>query len=121
LNVCHNFGHNVKYSFLTIYNIYVIKETVVGRTTRQKLKYLGHVMKGNNLEKSVMTGMGEGARGRGHPKMRWLDEVIGSTKLSLFYLRDAVDDRTGWRRYVMGVTRDRNLTAQGKNLCRNDD
>jgi len=27
----------------------------------------------------------------GPPKMRWLDEVIGSTKLSLFDLRNAVD------------------------------
>jgi len=64
-------------------------------------------LRGNSLEKSVMTGMGEGAKGRGRPKMRWLDEVIGSTNLSLFNLRNAVDDRTRWRRYVMGVTRDR--------------
>jgi len=40
-----------------------------------------------------MTGMGEGARVRGRPKMRWLAEVTGSTKLSLFDLRNAVDDR----------------------------
>jgi len=40
----------------------------------------------------VMTGMGECARGRGRPKMRWLDDVIGRTNLSLFDLRNAVDD-----------------------------
>jgi len=44
------------------------------------------------FKKSVMTGMGEGARGRGRPKMRWLDDVIGRTNLSLFDLRNAVDD-----------------------------
>jgi len=46
------------------------EETLVGRTTRQKLIYFRHVMRGNSLEKSVMTGVGEGARGRGLPKMR---------------------------------------------------
>jgi len=82
------------------------EETLVGGTKRQKLMYFGHAMRRNSLEKSVMTGMFEGARGRGGLKMRWLDEVIGSTKLSLFDLRNAVDDRTLWRTYVMGVTRD---------------
>jgi len=47
------------------------EETLVGRTTRQKLMYFGHVMRGNSLEKSEMTGMGEGARRRGSPR----DEV----------------------------------------------
>jgi len=82
------------------------EESLVGRTIRQKIMYFGHVMRGNSLEQSVMSEMGEGARGRGRPKMRWLDEVIGSTELSLFDLRNSVDYITGWRRYVMGVTRD---------------
>jgi len=37
------------------------KERLVERTTRQKLMYFGHIMRGNSLEKSVMTGMDEGA------------------------------------------------------------
>jgi len=66
--------------------------------------YFGHVMRVNSLEKSVMTGMGVGARGRGHPKMRWLDEVIGSTKLSLYDLRSAVDDmQDGVERICHGI------------------
>jgi len=76
--------------------------------------YFGHVMKGNSLEKSMITGMSEGSRRKGRPKTRWFDKVIGSTKLSLLYLRSAVKDRTGWRKYVMGVTRSRypsNLTT----------
>jgi len=52
-----------------------------------------------------MTGMCESDRGRGHPKTRGIDVVIGSTKLSLFDLCRDVDDRMGWRGYVMGVTR----------------
>jgi hypothetical protein len=81
--------------------------TLAEKTLRQKLVYFGHVMRGNSLEKSVMTGMGEGARGRGRPRTRWMDEVTGSTKLSLGDLRTAVDDRLGWRRFVMTVTRGR--------------
>jgi len=83
------------------------EETLFGRTTRQKLIYFCHIMRGSSLEKSVVTGIVEGARERGRPNIRWLDEVIGSTKLSLSDLRNPVDDRTQWTRCVMGVTRDR--------------
>jgi len=62
--------------------------------------YFGHVMRGKSLKKLVITGMGDGARGRGRPKMRWLEEVMRITNLSLLDLRNAVDDITGWRRYV---------------------
>jgi len=66
-------------------------------------RMFGHVMRENSLDKSVMTGMGEAPEGgRGRPKTKWLDEVIGSTKLSLHDLRNAGDDRKGWRRLCHG-------------------
>jgi hypothetical protein len=74
---------------------------------KQKLSYFGHVMRSDGLEKSIMTGMGEGARGRGRPRTRWLDEVQKSTGLSLQELKEATRDRDGWRRLVLDVTRSR--------------
>ena len=81
--------------------------TLAEKALRQKLVFFGHVMRGSNLEKSVMVGMGEGARGRGRPRARWMDEVTQTTSLSLAELGRAVEDRTGWRRCVMEVTRGR--------------
>ena len=78
--------------------------------TRQKLKYFGHVMRSEGLEKSVMMGMGDGARGRGRPRTRWLDEIKECTGLSLQELKEAAQDRDGWRGKVMGVTRGRQAT-----------
>ena len=78
--------------------------------TREKLKYFGHVMRSDRLEKSVMMGMGDGARGRGRSKTRWLDEIKECTGLSLQELQDAAQDRDGWRGKIMDVTRGRQAT-----------
>jgi len=45
---------------------------------KQKLSYFGHVIRGNSLEKSILLGMASGARGRGRPRRRWLNEVVGN-------------------------------------------
>ena len=40
---------------------------------KQQLSYFGHIMqRENSLEKSIMLGMGGGARKRGRPRARWL-------------------------------------------------
>ena len=64
-----------------------------GRIIKQKLSYFGHVMRANGLEKSIMLGMGEGQRGRGRPRTRWLDEIQSTTGLNLHQLSEAVQDR----------------------------
>jgi ribosomal protein L7/L12 len=73
----------------------------------RKLKYFGHVMRGDGLEKAVMMGMGGGKRERGRPKIRWLDEIKELTGLSLQELKEAVRDREKWRNIVRTVTRGR--------------
>jgi len=45
-----------------------------------------------------MLGMGCGSRSRGHPRRRWLDEVVEVTGLSLQHLKEAARDRNRWRR-----------------------
>jgi hypothetical protein len=75
---------------------------------KQKLKYFGHVMRGDGLEKAVMIGMGGGKRGRGRPRMRWLDEIKQLTGLSLQELKEKVRDREAWRSIIMTATEGRN-------------
>ena len=38
---------------------------------RQKLKYVGHVSRHNDLEKTIMQGMVAGKRSRGKPRQIW--------------------------------------------------
>ena len=51
---------------------------------KQQLSYFGHIMRSeNSLEKSMMLGMGGGARKRGRPRARWLDDIKAITNCTL--------------------------------------
>ena len=75
---------------------------------KQQLSYFGHIMRReNSLEKSVMLGMGGGARKRGRPRARWLDDIKAVTNCTLTELCGLTRDRDTWRNMVMGITRSR--------------
>jgi hypothetical protein len=84
-----------------------IENNLTDRLCKQKLTYFGHVMRGNGLEKTIVMGMGEGARGRGRPRTRWMDEIRSLMGMTIQELKEAVWDRKQWRRKVMDVTRGR--------------
>ena len=66
-----------------------------------KLQYFGHLMwRADSLEKTLMLGKTEGGRRRGQQRMKWLDGIIGLSKL-----QEVVMDREAWRAAVHGVTK----------------
>ena len=73
---------------------------------KQQLSYFGHIMRSeNSLEKSMMLGMGGGARKRGRPRARWLDDIKAITNCTLNELCGLTRDRDACREMVMEVTR----------------
>ena len=74
---------------------------------KQKLTFFGHIIRAQGLEAEVMLGMGNGARSRGRPRRRWIDEIVDVTGIALSKLTRIARDRDGWRRLVIVVTRGR--------------
>ena len=71
-----------------------------------KLQYVGHLMRTDSLDKTLILGKTEGRR-RGQQRIRWLEDNFDSMKVSLSKLWETVKDRRASCAAVLGVTKSR--------------
>jgi hypothetical protein len=71
------------------------RERLLSKIQRGIIKFFGHIIRQDGLEKLVIHGKVDGKRKRGRSLSRYIDQIAGLTGLSIYNLVQ-VEDREGW-------------------------
>ncbi len=80
-----------------IFEMAGVNRSLILTIKKRQLRYFGHVVRHDSLQKTIMTGKIAGKRDRGRQRRKWTDgiaEWMGLAKQDIFH---AAHDREGWR------------------------
>ena len=77
-----------------------LERELMGKLSRMKLQYFGHVTRGSagNLALTVLEGSIDGLRHQGRPKRQWMDDIEEWSDCSYIQLKEMSQDKEQWRR-----------------------
>jgi hypothetical protein len=77
-------------------------EDIVRFIKSQRIRWLGHVerMEDNAMPKRMLKGKLYSKRGKGRPRMRWLDDLESDLKMIMKGWKEKMKDRKQWRLVV---------------------
>ena len=86
------------------------KRKLVNFIKKRKLSFIGHACRSKcSLMKDIMQGKVEGKRGRGRPRMQYIDNAKSWTGKSASEIFETTVDRDGWRETVGEAVRAANV------------
>ena len=84
-----------------------VRRELYGNIVKRKLTFFGHTIRNKNLRlvSDIIEGKIEGRRGRGRPRIWYMDNVKQWTELNMRSVIQACHDREGWREIVRKAAR----------------
>jgi len=73
-------------------------EHLLAIVKRRKLKHFGHVIRHDNLQKTILQGTVEGSRRRGRPRKSWMNNITEWSGLHLQQLLRRAENRREWKK-----------------------
>ena len=73
------------------------KRSLLSTIKKRKCQYLGHIIRGDGIQRLLMEGRINGRRGRGRPRTMWTDNIKEWTKMSYNDCIRVAQDRERWR------------------------
>ena len=67
---------------------------------KSKMRFFGHIVRKNGMEKRLMQGKVEGKRRRGRPTTAWFQDLKEWTKLDMAAASQLATDRERWREII---------------------
>ena len=68
----------------------------------RKMRFFGHIVRKNDMEKRLMQGKREGKRIRGRPATTWFQDFKEWTKLDIAVASQLATDRERWQKNHQG-------------------
>jgi hypothetical protein len=96
-----------------VYKLAGTERELLRHIKSRKLQYFGHVLRQpeDNLERNVMTGEVKGNKGRGRPRISWIDNIMVWTGLAGDNLLQATRDERHWTTLTHNAANRRKATT----------